>query len=58
MKIKMEWANYLELLALEVVVEVLPQQVVLLGHRVSALPVFQNSQVRTLVLLTRQKVIE
>lgn len=56
MKIKMEWANYLELLALEVVV--LPQQVFLLGHRVSALPVFQNRQVSILVLVTRWKVIE
>lgn len=55
MKIKMEWANYLELLALEVVMVVLPQQVFLLGHRVSALPVFQNRQVSILVLVTSGK---
>lgn len=54
MKIKMEWTNYLELLALEVVV-VLQQQVFLLGHRVSALPIFQNRQVSILDLVTGRK---
>lgn len=51
MKIKKKRASYLELLALgEVVVVVLPQQVFLLGHRVLALPVFQNRHVSILFL--------